>query len=160
MHVSIRHCQETACGFYEVPLIDLLAKRRGAGISRYRAAAIWLAMRLSSHGSSVIGRAFGCDHTSVLYAVARIEGERAGSPLFAGELEELIGVALGTWRGLVARGFAEGDFDPVAIARRVVDLPRGATDATIPEIRTLALAVLAAAAPAPINPHSGDTNHG
>jgi len=59
---------------YRVSLQDILSQRRNARVVRARQVAFYLAKRLTSRSLPDIGRRIGGrDHTTVLYAVGKIE---------------------------------------------------------------------------------------
>ena len=71
---AIETIQRLCAGTFQVSLIDLCSQRRDAQSVLARHTAIWLTRRLTKHSTSAIGRHFGDrDHTTVLYAISRME---------------------------------------------------------------------------------------
>lgn len=58
---------------FAVPRRVLCSHRRNAGAVEARQAGMWLARHVTRQSYPAIGRAFDRDHTSVIYAVSRIE---------------------------------------------------------------------------------------
>lgn len=72
--VTIENIQMACCQYFEVSMGDLLSARRSRHIARPRQVAMYLAKTMTSHSLPAIGRVFGGrDHTTVMYAVKRIE---------------------------------------------------------------------------------------
>ncbi|MCB8838407.1 chromosomal replication initiator protein DnaA [Aurantimonas sp. VKM B-3413] len=73
---------------YNVTRTDLLSARRTKTIVRPRQIAMYLAKTMTPRSLPEIGRRFGGrDHTTVLHAVRKIEGERAKDEKFSEELD-------------------------------------------------------------------------
>jgi hypothetical protein len=53
---------------------DILSPRRHKGTTRARQLAMFLAVKLTSHPLTVIGRTFNRDHSTVLHAVNKVTG--------------------------------------------------------------------------------------
>ena len=69
---------------------DLLSQRRHRSVVWPRQIGMYLAKQLTARSLPEIGRRFGNrDHTTVLHAIRKIEGELAGNPRLKEELEEL-----------------------------------------------------------------------
>ena len=69
---------------------DLLSQRRHRSVVWPRQIGMYLAKQLTARSLPEIGRRFGNrDHTTVLHAIRKIEGEMAGNPRLKEELEEL-----------------------------------------------------------------------
>lgn len=69
---------------------DLLSQRRHRSVVWPRQVGMYLAKQLTARSLPEIGRRFGNrDHTTVLHAIRKIEGELAGNPRLKEELEEL-----------------------------------------------------------------------
>jgi chromosomal replication initiator protein len=69
---------------------DLLSQRRHRSVVWPRQIGMYLAKQLTARSLPEIGRRFGNrDHTTVLHAIRKIEGEIAGDPKLKDELEEL-----------------------------------------------------------------------
>lgn len=73
---------------YNVTRTDLLSARRTKTIVRPRQIAMYLAKTMTPRSLPEIGRRFGGrDHTTVLHAVRKIEGERTKDETFSNELD-------------------------------------------------------------------------
>lgn len=69
---------------------DILSQRRHRSVVWPRQIGMYLAKQLTSRSLPEIGRRFGNrDHTTVLHAIRKIEGELGGNPRLRDELEEL-----------------------------------------------------------------------
>ncbi|MBI1648302.1 chromosomal replication initiator protein DnaA [Hyphomicrobium sulfonivorans] len=69
---------------------DLLSQRRHRSVVWPRQIGMYLAKQLTARSLPEIGRRFGNrDHTTVLHAIRKIEGELSGNPRLKEELEEL-----------------------------------------------------------------------
>ena len=75
---------------YGVSKGDLLSQRRHRSVVWPRQIGMYLAKHLTARSLPEIGRRFGGrDHTTVLHAIRKIEGEITKNPHLEGELEEL-----------------------------------------------------------------------
>ena len=75
---------------YGVSKGDLLSQRRHRSVVWPRQIGMYLAKQLTARSLPEIGRRFGNrDHTTVLHAIRKIEGEITGNPRLRDELEEL-----------------------------------------------------------------------
>jgi chromosomal replication initiation ATPase DnaA len=64
-----------------VPIDQLITPTRGTcRVSEWRHKAMYVAARVSGQSLPAIGRAFGRDHSTIHFAVAKIEGLRLGNP--------------------------------------------------------------------------------
>jgi chromosomal replication initiator protein len=69
---------------------DILSQRRHRSVVWPRQVGMYLAKQLTSRSLPEIGRRFGNrDHTTVLHAIRKIEGELDGNPRLRDEIEEL-----------------------------------------------------------------------
>ena len=76
--VAIENIQKTVADYYKLKVSDLFAKKRTQAIARPRQIAMHLAKELTNLSYSEIGNAFGGrDHTTVLYALRKVEELRA-----------------------------------------------------------------------------------
>lgn len=76
--VAIENIQKTVADYYKLKLTDLFAKKRTQAIARPRQIAMHLAKELTNLSYTEIGNAFGGrDHTTVLYALRKVEELRA-----------------------------------------------------------------------------------
>ena len=88
---SVETIQRLCAGTFHVSVRDITSDRRDASTVLARHAAIWLSRRLTPHSTPVIGRLFGKrDHTTVLYAIQRMEGRIDANPGIAALMEGLI----------------------------------------------------------------------
>ena len=69
---------------------DILSQRRHRSVVWPRQIGMYLAKQLTSRSLPEIGRRFGNrDHTTVLHAIRKIEGELAGDARLKDEIDEL-----------------------------------------------------------------------
>ena len=88
--VRIEDIQRVVARQYNVSRSDLLCSRRTANVVRPRQVAMYLAKILTLRSLPEIGRSFGGrDHTTVLYAVRKIEACRNNDTALAEEIEVL-----------------------------------------------------------------------
>jgi chromosomal replication initiator protein len=88
--VRVEDIQRIVARHFNVPRSDLLSNRRTRTIVRPRQVAMYLAKTLTPRSLPEIGRRFGGrDHTTVLHAVRKIEGEQSKDPKLSQELEIL-----------------------------------------------------------------------
>lgn len=79
--VAIENIQKTVADYYKLKISDLFAKKRTQAIARPRQVAMHLAKELTNLSYTEIGNAFGGrDHTTVLYALRKVEELRANDP--------------------------------------------------------------------------------
>jgi chromosomal replication initiator protein len=75
--ISVENIQKTVADFYKIKVADMYSKKRPASIARPRQIAMYLAKELTQKSLPEIGELFGGrDHTTVLHAVRKINGER------------------------------------------------------------------------------------
>ena len=75
--ISVENIQKTVADFYKIKIADMYSKKRPASIARPRQIAMYLAKEMTQKSLPEIGELFGGrDHTTVLYAVRKIAGER------------------------------------------------------------------------------------
>ena len=87
---TIRQIQYSVARYFEVSVVDMLARRRVAAVTLPRHVAMYLARHLTLSSSTEIGRRFGnMDHTTVLNAVSRIDRLRRANPDLSAQLCEL-----------------------------------------------------------------------
>lgn len=76
--VAIENIQKTVADYYKIKVSDLFAKKRTQAIVRPRQVAMHLAKELTSLSYTEIGNAFGGrDHTTVLYALRKVDELRS-----------------------------------------------------------------------------------
>ncbi len=75
--ISVENIQKTVADYYKIKVADMYSKKRPASIARPRQIAMYLAKELTQKSLPEIGELFGGrDHTTVLHAVRKIDGER------------------------------------------------------------------------------------
>ena len=75
--ISVENIQKTVADYYKIKVADMYSKKRPASIARPRQIAMYLAKELTQKSLPEIGELFGGrDHTTVLHAVRKINGER------------------------------------------------------------------------------------
>lgn len=74
----------TAANLYTVDPEDVLAGSRKPQVIRARQAACWLLRHRTRLSLPAIGRILGCDHTTVLYSVRKVEASAAVRALLNG----------------------------------------------------------------------------
>jgi chromosomal replication initiator protein len=75
--VTIDEIQRKVADFYKIRMSDMMSARRGRGVARPRQIAMYLAKNLTTKSYPEIGRKFGGrDHTTVMYAVRRVDSLR------------------------------------------------------------------------------------
>lgn len=88
--VRVEDIQRIVARHFNVPRSDLLSNRRTRTIVRPRQVAMYLAKTMTPRSLPEIGRRFGGrDHTTVLHAVRKIEGEQSKDAKLSQELEIL-----------------------------------------------------------------------
>lgn len=130
--------------YYGVRWDDIVSQRRTADVMLPRQVAMWMARQHTRLSLPEIGRRMGGrDHTTVLYGVKKIAVKRRENPNIDQELDEiefLISVERATYAKMGLQ--PSPDLDPVEIADRVFTAPNGEFSVSLPEIRTLAQAIL------------------
>jgi chromosomal replication initiator protein len=77
--ISIEEIQRKVAEYYNIRLSDMHSARRARAVARPRQVAMYLAKQMTPRSLPEIGRKFGGrDHTTVMYAVRKIEELRAG----------------------------------------------------------------------------------
>ncbi|MDR3299263.1 MAG: chromosomal replication initiator protein DnaA [Candidatus Accumulibacter sp.] len=75
--ITVESIQKTVADYFKIKIADLFSGRRSRSIARPRQVAMWLSKNLTSLSYPSIGEAFGGrDHTTVLYAVRKIDSLR------------------------------------------------------------------------------------
>ncbi len=88
--ITIEDIQKTVSCHYHMPIADMRSSRRARNIARPRQMAMYLAKKLTPHSLPEIGRRFGGkDHTTVMYAVKRVESLLAEDIAFRKDMETL-----------------------------------------------------------------------
>jgi chromosomal replication initiator protein len=88
--VTIEEIQKRVAEHYGIRLADMQSARRARAVARPRQVAMYLAKQLTPRSLPEIGRKFGGrDHTTVIYAIRKIEELRTGDPLLSEDIETL-----------------------------------------------------------------------
>lgn len=81
---DVLEIQKVVAAHFELPVESLRGKRRTSNVALGRQVAMYLTKQLTSHTLVEIGRRFGNrDHSTVLYACARVAERSATEPAFA-----------------------------------------------------------------------------
>ena len=87
---GVEHIQSEVCKHFNVRLADMVGRRRTQSIVQPRQVAMFFSRKLTPLSLVEIGARFGGrDHSTVLYAVGKIEERMKGSPSFAQLMTEL-----------------------------------------------------------------------
>jgi chromosomal replication initiator protein len=88
--VTIEEIQKRVAEHYSIRLADMHSARRARAVARPRQVAMYLAKQLTPRSLPEIGRKFGGrDHTTVMYAIRKIEELRTGDPTLSEDIETL-----------------------------------------------------------------------
>ncbi len=88
---TIEEIQKVVAEHYNIRMADMHSPRRSQAVARPRQVAMYIAKQLTACSLPAIGRKFGGrDHTTVLYAVRKVEERMAADKSFAEEVELLI----------------------------------------------------------------------
>ena len=88
--IKIEEILKVISRHFGVSKTDILSERRHRSVVWPRQIGMYLAKQLTSRSLPEIGRRFGGrDHTTVLHAIRKIEGELSGNPRLKDELEDL-----------------------------------------------------------------------
>jgi chromosomal replication initiator protein len=88
--VTIEEIQKRVAEHYCIRMADMQSARRARAVARPRQVAMYLAKQLTPRSLPEIGRKFGGrDHTTVMYAIRKIEELRTGDPLLSEDIETL-----------------------------------------------------------------------
>ncbi len=89
--VTIESIMETVADYYSIKVAELKSKRRTRNITFPRQIAMYLARDLTESSLPEIGQAFGGrDHSTVIHAIEKIEGELKLDPSLQSTVTELI----------------------------------------------------------------------
>ncbi len=89
--LTLESIQKTVADFYNIRPSDMKSERRGRSIARPRQVAMTLCKQLTTKSYPEIGRQFGGrDHTTVMYAVKKIEELRETDSVLDEEIELLV----------------------------------------------------------------------
>jgi chromosomal replication initiator protein len=88
--VTIEEIQKRVAEHYGIRIADMQSARRARAVARPRQVAMYLAKQLTPRSLPEIGRKFGGrDHTTVMYAIRKIEDLRAIDPSLNEDVETL-----------------------------------------------------------------------
>lgn len=88
--IPIEEIQRTVATFYKISPMDLRSNKRSREFSHPRQIAMYLCKKLTNHSYPDIGEQFGGrDHTTVLYAVGRINEKQSEDSTLAKQLQSL-----------------------------------------------------------------------
>jgi len=88
--VTIEEIQKRVAEHYGMRVADMHSARRARAVARPRQVAMYLAKQLTPRSLPEIGRKFGGrDHTTVIYAIRKIEELRTGDPALSDDVESL-----------------------------------------------------------------------
>jgi chromosomal replication initiator protein len=88
--VTLENIQRTVADHYKIKLSEMLSKKRTRTLTLPRQMAIALSKEFTRHSLVEIGAAYGSrDHSTVLYALKRIEELRADDPQVALDYKQL-----------------------------------------------------------------------
>ena len=86
--ITIEEIQRRVAQHYNIKAAELSSSRRAQAVVRPRHVAMYLAKQLTSRSLPEIGRKFGKrDHTTVMYAIRRIEELRPKDPALDEDVE-------------------------------------------------------------------------
>ena len=77
---------QTVSNFYSVPVDQILSDRRSKDTVQPRQMAMYLVRKMTNYSLPEIGKVFGRDHTTVMHACDKIDGDRKKNA----ELEDII----------------------------------------------------------------------
>jgi chromosomal replication initiator protein len=88
--VTIEEIQRRVADHYGIRIADMHSARRARAVARPRQVAMYLAKQLTPRSLPEIGRKFGGrDHTTVMYAIRKIEDLRTTEPQLSEDIEML-----------------------------------------------------------------------
>ena len=88
--VTIEEIQKRVAEHYGIRLADMHSARRARAVARPRQVAMYLAKQLTPRSLPEIGRKFGGrDHTTVIYAIRKVEDLRTGDLSLSEDIETL-----------------------------------------------------------------------
>ncbi|MBF0109724.1 MAG: chromosomal replication initiator protein DnaA [Magnetococcales bacterium] len=88
--IAIEEIQRTVATFYKISPMDLRSNKRSREFSHPRQIAMYLCKKLTNHSYPEIGEQFGGrDHTTVLYAVGRVNERQSEDSILARQLQSL-----------------------------------------------------------------------
>lgn len=89
--ISIDNIQKLVAQYYGIKTADFFSATRSRNIARPRQIAMCLARELTNYSMPEIGKAFGGrDHTTVLYAIKKVEELRQNNPIIEEDYNNLL----------------------------------------------------------------------
>lgn len=148
--ISIRTLTELVSEVTGVAVADIRSESRLLSISRARHLAMWAAYAYPHRGPAAIGRIVDKDHSSVLYAVAKIEAEIAAGERvrhIPADVLAVVDAVDALAERMAAASISEPpDIDPLDVARIALVSPGRAATLSVAAIRAMAGYVVALAA--------------
>lgn len=89
-HVTVDHIQKVVCEHFALKLSDMKAKKRTKEVALPRQIAMYISKQLTNLSASDIGKSFGKDHATVIYACKQIEERRAKEETFNKMIEDIL----------------------------------------------------------------------
>lgn len=93
--LTLQNIQNRVANYYQIKTEDLLSNTRKSNIALPRQVAMALAMELTKHSTTEIGKAFNRDHTTVLHANNKIQQLKQASTDFLNEYKDLTMILTG-----------------------------------------------------------------
>lgn len=87
--LGIEEIQKKVAEYFKIRLADMRSPRRSLNVVRPRQVAMYLSKQLTTRSLPEIGRMFGRDHTTVMYAVRRVEMLTSTDPVLRGDVDLL-----------------------------------------------------------------------
>ncbi|MBF0496319.1 MAG: chromosomal replication initiator protein DnaA [Deltaproteobacteria bacterium] len=87
--VTLEIIQQLVLDYYQINLDDLLSKSRKKNIALPRSVCFYLCRKLTNQSLEHIGRAFQRNHTTILYAINKIQEQKKKNQQLAREIEFL-----------------------------------------------------------------------
>ena len=140
--LNIRTIGQVVADYYGVDWSDIISAGRSQNIVRPRHVTMWAARGHTALSLFQIGlRCGGRDHSTVLYAVRKIDLLRSTDSEVEQELREIEGLLADREAQLAQHLITpEPDLDPFEVADRIVSEPAPEWHLTLPEIQALAQA--------------------
>jgi chromosomal replication initiator protein len=88
--ISVPKVQKMVCEFYNIKLSDIKARRRTKDVALPRQIAMYLSKQVTNASLSDIGKNFGKDHATVIYACRQIEERKNKDETFSRTIENLL----------------------------------------------------------------------
>lgn len=137
MKPSVGHIIDATAQHYGIGASVIKSLQRGSEITLIRHRAMWAAQQLTQQSLPLIGRVFGRDHTTVLYAIQKIHLEREENPK---PTDELLGFIQSY---LLSKQIT--NYDPQKMEQRIQDIlvtPAEELSVSAKEVKLLAFAAL------------------